>query len=88
VLEPDFAKLLSSFLTLSKTRQSPDAWSGQKARLSLTDIHTAWEMTEVQGFGMPFDEFLHYMLALDDEFLDYSAVATEASQEIGRKPKT
>jgi hypothetical protein len=85
LLDPDHAKLLNSFLTLSKTRDRPDSFSGQQARLSLTDIRTGWETSKWQSFGMPFDEFLSWMLALDAEFLDYCAVAVEQSAEIGRR---
>jgi hypothetical protein len=62
--------------------------SGQQARLSLTDIRTGWEAYRWKSFGMPFDEFLDLMLALDAEYLDYWGAATERSSEIGRKTKT
>jgi hypothetical protein len=64
-LEPDLQKIMDAYYVLNRTR--PISMGKRPANLLMADIKTVWETSGWQRLEMPFDEFLHWMLVLEEE---------------------
>lgn len=64
-LDPDLQKIMDAYYVLSRTR--PMSLGKRPANLQMADIKTVWETSGWKRLGMPFDEFLHWTLVLEEE---------------------
>jgi hypothetical protein len=63
---------MDAYYILCRTR--PTSMGKRPANIPMADIKTVWETSGWKRLGMPFDEFLHWMMALEEELqAHYSA---------------
>jgi hypothetical protein len=56
---------MDAFYVLNRTR--PMSLGKRPANLPMGDIKTVWETSGWQRMGMPFDDFLHWIMVLEEE---------------------